>query len=426
MYLAEQARDAFVRFSRALRAVLCMLAVFSASSDPFPAVAQERPQPAVAADSTSARFAATDEQISHWIGDLSHDAFAVRQAAAAQLLAAGTSARQQLLGIIDGPDPETRAAARRLVALIDQSEFHRRLEAFAADTDGRQGLTLPGWEKFQKLVGADPPARALFVDMQRQEGALLAAVFGVNKRAPAEMLESRLVRLVQWQAAVGDRAASPPLGSCAAMLFLGSVAEMEVSQTAAILIENLIQRPPIRESLQPDRAQEAMRRLVVGWILHCPNKSEEILRHRLNLIAAAGLEDALPLALDVAGGDSQYARVQPFTKAAAILIVGQLGHREDVERLEPLLEDASVCFPPQMQLPGRPAAVQIRDVALVVMLQLTEQRPADYGYVNARVQQPKMFQLQTLYRDNDQQRTDAIAKWREWRAAQKNAAAKTN
>ena len=28
----------------------------------------------------------------------------------------------------------------------------------------------------------------------------------------------------------------------------------------------------------------------------------------------------------------------------------------------------------------------------------------------------KSFQLQTLYRENDQQRAEAIAKWRQWRA----------
>ena len=116
--------------------------------------------------------------------NLGHDAFTVRQAAASQLLAAGMSAREPLLAIVDGPDPERRAAARRLVALIDQSEFHRRLEAFAADTEGRQGLTLPGWDQYQKLVGSDPAARALFVDMQRHEGALISAMFGASKRPP--------------------------------------------------------------------------------------------------------------------------------------------------------------------------------------------------------------------------------------------------
>ncbi len=91
--------------------------------------------------------------------------------------------------------------------------------------------------------------------------------------------------------------------------------------------------------------------------------------------------------------------------------------------MEPLLTDITPCYTPQQQLPGQNASVvQIRDVALVVLLQLTGQRPADYGYIDARQQAPlKTFQLQSLYRANDQQRAEAIAKWREWRRAQKNA-----
>jgi hypothetical protein len=87
--------------------------------------------------------------------------------AAKQLLTAGIAARAPLSEASEGPDPETRAAARRLVALIDKSEFNHRLEAFAADTDGKRGLTLPGWKQFTELVGGDAAARALFVDMQR-------------------------------------------------------------------------------------------------------------------------------------------------------------------------------------------------------------------------------------------------------------------
>ncbi len=56
-----------------------------------------------------------------------------------------------------------------LVALIDRTEFHRRLDAFARDEGGHQGLTLPGWEKFRERVGGDPAARTLFVDMQRRK-----------------------------------------------------------------------------------------------------------------------------------------------------------------------------------------------------------------------------------------------------------------
>jgi hypothetical protein len=364
--------------------------------------------------------AARAEDINHWIGQLSDDAFTVRQAAAARLLAAGTPAREALLAIADGPDPETRAAAKRLVALIDRTEFNRRLEAFAADTDGKRGLTLPGWDRFRELVGGDPPARALFVEMQRAEGALLSTVFGVSSQPPEQLWEERLTRLVSWQMMSGNRSIAPPLGSCAAIVFLGSVSEIDVSDRGAVLIENLIQRPPMSESLGAGAPHDSVRRLVSGWIRHCPNTNEAILARRLQLMSAINLKDALPLALDVAGGDEQYTHVMPTTRAAAILAVGQFGAAEHVEKLEPLLEDATVCMPLQAPQQGQPVPnVQVRDVALVVMLHLTGQNPSEYGYLHARLQPQQAFQIQTLHAANNQVRADAIAKWKAWRAGAK-------
>ena len=360
----------------------------------------------------------TPEQIDAWIDQLSDDQFTVRQNAGEQLLDAGMPARERLLPIAAGPDPETRAAARRLVALIDRTEFHRRLSAFAADTDGSQGLTLPGWEEYRALVGDDPVARALFVDMQRQEAAMLSAVFGVSTRPSHEIWEQRMQRLVQWQAGMGNQNVAPPLGSCAAMLFFATASEIELSDRGAMLVDLLLQRPPLRDALQADNHRNAIRRLVAGWILHCPNQSDIILQRRLSVASTHGISEALPLALAVAGGDPQYLRVQPQTRAGAILLTGQLGKREHAERLEPLLEDSTVCFTPggAQALGQSPNHVQVRDVALVVMLHLTDQRPIEYGYVHARMQSPGLFQLPSLFLENDRQRAEAAAKWKAWKA----------
>jgi hypothetical protein len=364
--------------------------------------------------------APSDEDINRWIRELSHDSYAVRQEAVARLLATGTPARRALLEIVDGPDPETRTAARRLVSLIDRSEFQRKLEAFAADGDGNQKHSLPGWEQFQKLVGGDSAARALFVDMQRQEGAILSAVFGVSKHPPEELWEARLQRVTQWRAMASERGAAPPLGSCVAMLFLGSVSEVTVSDTAAQLTQSIVESAQIREAMQNEKTQEPVRKLVVGWLLNCSNKNENVLRQRLTMISANGLVQALPLALAIVGGDPQYLHVQPLARAEAALIVGQLGKREHIDRLEPLLEDTTVCLQSPTPVPGQPAhTVQVRDVALVVMLQLTQQNAADYGYLNARLQPTRTFQMQTLFRDSDEERAKAIAKWREWWALHK-------
>jgi len=393
------------------------------AEDPEPLVANPNPEATILVPT-----APTVEEIDTWIEELGHDAFAVRQSAANRLLAAGVSARGRLLEVAESPDPETRAAARRLVALIDQSEFQRRLQAFAADVDGRRGLSLPGWEQYRELIGADPAARALFVEMQRHDASLFAAVFGSSGQRIEPLWEERLARLIAWQALSANREKGPPLGSCAAMLFLGSVGRIEVSDQAAVTLDGLIQRSPLRETLQGAAAQDAVRRIVASWIVNCPNRNEVILDRRLGLASVLDLKETLPLALAVIGGDPRYSGVRPYLRATAVLLVGQFGTEDHVVQLEPLLDDAGVCIQAQLRLPGVPdrtdLTVQVRDAALIALLQVTGQQPADYGYLHARLQPQRMFQLQSLHPLSDEQRTKALAKWRSWREKQQGKESK--
>ena len=368
----------------------------------------------------------TSEQINAWIDALRHDTYAVRQNAATQLLAAGAAARAPLAAAADSPDPEARAAARRLVTLIEKAEFDRQLAAFAADAGGKQGVTLPGWEQFRQLVGGDVAARALFVEMQRHEAALLADVFATDRRARNPAWEERLLRLLRWPATAGGQPATPPLGTCATMIFLGAVGDGEISERAATYLPLLLQRPPVQPVLVRADRQDPLRRLVVAWVVECPNRSTTVTSKRLELALSLGMREAVPLALDVAQKDPAYLAVHPMVRAQALVLVAQLGSRSDVDSLEPLLEDASVCVAvPQMVAaprPGQPRPpareVQIRDLALVAMLQLTEQDPAEYGYRNTRRQSQQLLDPGSVFAENDEVRTSAIAKWHEWKARQ--------
>jgi hypothetical protein len=196
---------------------------------------------------------------------------------------------------------------------------------------------------------------------------------------------------------------------------------VDVSDLAVTSIVVLIQRPPVSDLLTAGGGQSAIRKLVVGWCLNCPNRDEISIRRRLELMSMINLKEGLPLALAVAARKKPYENILPTARAIAILAVGQFGGPEHVDQLEPLIEDASVCMPLQAPQPGQPmSSVQLRDVALVVMLHLTGQRPSDYGYLQVRMQPQQAFLLQSLFAANDQVRDEAVAKWKEWRAAAKN------
>jgi hypothetical protein len=119
--------------------------------------------------------------------------------------------------------------------------------------------------------------------MQRHEAVLLGSFFE-DQISPRQISwEERLVRLSQSQVVVDNRRLAPSLGSCATMLFLGTLAEAEVSDQLAIYLTSLVERAPLQSALQEGPHRDALRRLVIGWVLKCPNQSEAVLQRRLNL-----------------------------------------------------------------------------------------------------------------------------------------------
>jgi hypothetical protein len=359
----------------------------------------------------------TANQLAEWIGQLGHSSYAIRQSAAERLMAAGAVARDALSKESDSPDPETRAAARRIIALIDTSEANRRLAEFAADTDGSRGITLPGWTEFGEIVGQDEAARALFVDMQRHEAPLLAEVFGPEPREGKSSWDDRLMRLLNVRPVPGPQAFAPPLGSCATMMFLGTVPNADVNDTRANYLFGLALRPPLREALQAHHTPNTLRKLVVAWIIKCPNHTEPALRDRLTLMLIYGFEEGLPLPEAIVRGGPEYLAISPALRASAALAVGRFGSKDDVSILEPMLDDETVFAAPNGPQ-GLVGVVQVRDVALASMLHLTNQEPKDYGFAHVRLNPQTLFEPISLSLDNNEDRISAMAKWHAWKAVQ--------
>ena len=55
----------------------------------------------------------------------------------------------------------------------------------------------------------------------------------------------------------GERGNVPPVGSCEAMLFLGSLPDINVSDAAASFVQNIIARPPVNAALAAESSQPA-------------------------------------------------------------------------------------------------------------------------------------------------------------------------
>ncbi|MGD9635541.1 MAG: hypothetical protein AB7U97_19830, partial [Pirellulales bacterium] len=362
--------------------------------------------------------------IQRWIKELGDDDYQVRKAAADRLVQGGDVARAALVNVANGPDPETRFAARRLVTLIDESTFERQLAEFASDVDGQRGMTLPGWSAFREFVGTDAPSRELFVEMQRAEPELLRRMFDPSSHDHELNWEEQINRLLRARIFTQPGQLSIPAGSSATLLFLGSLPDAKLSDGAAASLRQLTQIPPLSEALAAKRDGNALRRLVCAWVIHCPNRSAIILQQRLDAMFQHSLDECLPLALELLEPKPEYLAVSPQQQMYAILAVGRFGSEENIAALEPLLDDQRECLSRQ-QINGpanEQASVQIRDVALAVLLRLTGQEPVTYGYVHARPHPQKLFEETSLYLESDERRASALEQWRAWRVQHRSVA----
>jgi hypothetical protein len=353
----------------------------------------------------------SEQQIEGWIAQLGDDSYQVREAAAERLLSVGGRAREALRRAASSADPETHAAAERLVALIDQVEFEQQLQAFADDEDGRLGITLPGWKEFRDAMGNDRQMRTLFIEMQRQEAPLLRAVFEGSGSTGQNLWIQRARYLLTWQAQLRNRQKMPPLGSCAAVVFVDAVASDPSGQQSEMAAQ-IVGLRPIQNAMRSGDHQGAIRKLVAHWLVHCPNRSPSSLVQRLQIGQVYDLKEVVPLALEIAQAKPNSATPSQF-RGNALLVVAKLGNQDHIDDLEPLLADESPC---QIGGPANTAnqlpMVQIRDVALAVSLHLAGENPRKYGFAHLKANENTVFMLGTLGLADDEARKQALAKWR--------------
>ena len=198
--------------------------------------------------------------------------------------------------------------------------------------------------------------------------------------------------------------------------------EMTIPNAAASFVHNIIQRPPVSTALS------------ARWIAAGPEKTRRQLglamSQQKRRIASPAIEHHLhdKLGRRVAAGhaavcsnDPQFLHMTPLTKALAVLTIGQLGDRKNVSQLEPLLDERPKCaYNPRSDSgpAGNFGRASRRRLSRHARLLPTNRPPITVTQPHG-CRLPAMFQLQTLYRENERQRAEAVAKWREWESAHK-------
>jgi hypothetical protein len=355
---------------------------------------------------------ASPEGISQLVRQLGSPKFAERERASRELVTLGIAAKDALTAAANDPDDaELRARARGLLAIVRESDFRNRLEAFSADFDGRRKQSLPGWQRFAALLGDSHQARRLFVEMARAEPDLLEA-YAEGGKATDKVLDERCRELVEEFSQVSSREALFPLGTLASLLLIGSAEEVTVDeQLAAQLYTSMIYQPTFSKNARGGPWSAMLKKLLGLWIVKDSNPGATM--H--NLVFAASY-DLKAEGLTVAGKILASETPTPQHRQFALLAIGRLGGKEHIETVEKFLSDETNCGAIQLTSPPRQIDVQVRDTALAVLIRLTDQRARDYGSVSAQSSPQSLFQVPALGFVDMAKRDAALKRWAAWRA----------
>jgi hypothetical protein len=349
---------------------------------------------------------ASPERIAALVRDLGSDKFAVREKATRQLIEMGIVTREALHRAATDPDAEVRVRARAVLDAVRESDFEQRLEAFSADYDGSHHRTLPAWERFGEQFGASRLSRELFVEMQRAEPELLEALAAGPKQA-SEALARRASDILDSQ-----RETHLGLGTLASFLFVGAADGVTVDEQGSGQLFPYVVQLTYQRNNKSEYWPAVLKKMVGRWIAKDTTPSTA----NQNLVLAAHLElkpEALAVAARILASDDKRLNGRQI----AILVVGRFGDKSHAAILEKVLDDAAPCpAQPGESLPGA-TQLQIRDVALSVLVQITDQDLRQYGGVSEQPYGAMGFQTTTLIFADDQARQAALAKWTAWRAA---------
>ena len=351
-------------------------------------------------------------EIARLVRQLGSASFAERERATRELTSLGVAAKDALTAAVSEPDAELRTRARAILAAVSEEDFRDRLEAFSADYDGRGKQTLPGWDRFTAVFGSGHQARQLFVEMQREESTLLEA-YAKGGKAANDALDARCHTLLEQFMQVSSRESLFPVGTLAGLLLVGSADDVTVDEQLGVQLYTwMIYQPAFSKSARSGAWSSMMKKLLGMWIVK--NSSSQATVQNLIFAASYDLKpEGLTLASKILVSEPANVQLRQF----ALLALGRFGGKEHLPVVEKYLADITNCGAIQINNPPRQVDVQMRDVALAVVIHLTDQQPKDFGAVAAQSSPQSFFQVPALGFTDEAQRNEALKRWSEWRAA---------
>lgn len=338
--------------------------------------------------------------------------FRLREQAGKQLLKMGLVAKGAVEQGIRDKDAEVRRHCLQLLPDLLRADLFARIDALVADKAGKKKHDLPGWPLFRELVGTDDEARKLFADLCRRETELLETL----EKNPAQAAALCEKRCDQLGITFLHPSVSPLLpADLAALVLVGADRRVEVAPGLVESLCGAIQRPGPREALMARPPGTSFRKLVLAWM----ERQTETYPRASVLQAASNLN--LPETRGLALKMARQKKGEAGARGAALVMLGKAGSKDQLALFESLLDDRNTVAGFGIGGPGGGwrGTTEVRDVALAMLVHLTGQKHADYGFTYTRSGQSFLFNAPFLGFSSTEDRDGALKKWKTWKSVQK-------
>jgi hypothetical protein len=339
---------------------------------------------------------------------LGHPQFAAREQATSQLIELGLPARRALEEARQHPDREIRYRVRRVLSIVQELDFQRRLAAFAAGRSSDEH-GLPGWELFREHYGADPETRSLFVDMQKAEPEVMRAVED-GPEGTGKVIETRCLELQQAQRVTRRQI---PLGSIVALLFAAADNDVKLNFHSGSAISSFCYQTSLTNAMNDPSKKPILSKMLGSWI----KRSDGWTAYQsLSLAMRYGLKEGLIPAVKVLEQPGN----QAYIRQNAVLAILKLGDESHMKLLESVLDDESRCT--RQQIKNVSYETQLRDVALVAIMLMRKQDPKKFGFDRLQTNTSNGFTTSTAGFASDDKRKAAFEKWKKFLAEEQQKA----
>lgn len=349
------------------------------------------------------------------VRDLSDPRFKVRDNAARELRKLGRHAKPALLAGMKSTDPEVWNRCTMLLPEVMALDLKARVDAFLADTEGKQKHDLPMMASYQKIVGNDAPSRKLYAEIVKTNAAFLEAC-QQNPKLAGEKYSLRAQELQQqlWGPWSGT-GARPQLNApdIAALFLVGSDSEMGKTITANNVnpVSNFLWQQPFQNALRNGELAAPFRKVFFAW---AENRTDvNSISQTLSVIQNINMKEGLEFAVKV----MKMKDLQIWTRAQALTCVGKMGTKEQLPAFEALFEDKTQVT--NIQWNNIMISTQINDISLAMAVHLSGQAHKDYGFDALQTQPGLLWAYHYLGFSSEEKRTAAFKKYQDWVAAQK-------